>query len=88
MKVGGQIQWNVTLIFETSQIFLLMGRRSMKDVLGNHLTDLLFHFFGSFVEYHLLTSEDQSRIHQFGKKVLLGFFLGYVLYAGVGNLEG
>ena len=25
---------------------------------------------------------DQSRIHQFGKKVLLGLSLGYALYAG------
>ena len=38
--------------------------------------------FGSLVEYHPLTAKDQSRIHQFGKKVLLGLFLGYALYAG------
>ena len=25
---------------------------------------------------------DESRIHQFGKKVSLGLFLGYALYAG------
>ena len=37
MKVGGQILWNVTPICETSQIYYLMGRRPMKDVLGNHL---------------------------------------------------
>ena len=43
MKIGGQIQWNVTPICETSQIYYLMGRRPMKDVLGNHLEDLLFH---------------------------------------------
>ena len=43
MKVGGQILWNVTPICETSQIYYLMGRRPMKDVLGNHLKDLLFH---------------------------------------------
>ena len=43
MKVGGQILWNVTPICETSQIYDLMGRRPMKDVLGNHLKDLLFH---------------------------------------------
>ena len=43
MKVGGQILWNVTPIFETSQIYYLMVRRPMKDVLGNHLKDLLFH---------------------------------------------
>ena len=43
--------------------------------------------FGSLVEYHPKTAKDQSRIHQFGKKVLPGLFLGYALYAG-GNLEG
>ena len=46
----------------------------MKDVLGNP--------FGSLVEYHPKTAKDQSRIHQFGKKVLPGLFLGYALYAG------
>ena len=35
--------------------------------------------FGSLVEYHPITAKDQSRIHQFG----LGLFLGYALYAGV-----
>ena len=43
MKVGGQILWNVTPFFETSQIYDLMGRRRMKDVLGNNLKGLLFH---------------------------------------------
>ena len=42
MKVGGQILWNVTSICETSQIYYLMGRRPMKDVLGNHFNDRLF----------------------------------------------
>ena len=36
--------------------------------------------FGSLVEYHLKTAKDQSRIHQFGKEVLPGLFLGYALY--------
>ena len=87
MKVGGQILWNVTPICETSQIYYLMGRRPMKDVLGNHLKDLLFHLVHSLVEYHPITAKDQSRIHQFGKKVLPGLFLGYALYAEW-NLEG
>ena len=43
MRNGGQILWNVTLICETSQICYLMGRRPMKDVLGNHVKDRLFH---------------------------------------------
>ena len=81
MKVGGQILWNVTPICETSQTYCLMGRRRMKDVLGNHSRDLLFHF-GSLVEYYPINAKDQSRIHQFGKKVLPGLFLGYALYAG------
>ena len=38
--------------------------------------------FGSLVEYHPTTAKDQSRIHQFGMKVLLGLFLGHALYAG------
>ena len=37
--------------------------------------------FGSLVEYHPITAKDRSIIHQFGKKVLLGLFLGYALYA-------
>ena len=38
--------------------------------------------FGSLVEYHPITAKDQSRIHQCGKKVLPGLFLGYALYVG------
>ena len=43
--------------------------------------------FGSLVEYHTITAMDKSRINQFGKKVLLGLFLGYALHVAV-NLEG
>ena len=52
----------------------------MKDVLGNHSKDPIIPF-GSLAEYHPVTAKDQSRIHQFGKKVLPGLFLGYALYA-------
>ena len=81
MKVGGQIPWNVTPICETSQICYLMGRRFMKDVFGQPCKGPIIPF-GSLVEYHLITAKDQSRIHQFGKKVLPGLFLGYALYVG------
>ena len=77
MKIGGQIPWNVTPICETSQISYLMGRPPMKDVLGKGPIIP----FGSLVEYHPFTAKDQSRIHQFGKKVLPGLFLD-ALYAG------
>ena len=38
--------------------------------------------FGSLVECYPISANDQSRIHQFGKKVLPGIFLGCALYAG------
>ena len=38
--------------------------------------------FGSLVEYHPISARDQSRLHQFGKKVLPGIFLGKALIAG------
>ena len=34
------------------------------------------------VEYHPISIRDQSGLHQFGKKVSLGIFLGYELIAG------
>ena len=37
--------------------------------------------FGSLVEYYPISAKDQSRIHQFGKKVLPRLFHGYALYA-------
>ena len=43
MKIGGQIPWNAIPICETFKISCLMGRRPIKDVLGNHLKDRLFH---------------------------------------------
>ena len=43
MKIGGKNLRNVTPICETSQIYYLMGRRPMKDALGNHFKDRLFH---------------------------------------------
>ena len=53
----------------------------MKDVFGQPFKGPIVPF-GSLVEYHPKTSKDHSRIHQFGKKVSPGLFLGYALYAG------
>ena len=38
--------------------------------------------FGEMVEFHPISVKDQSRLHQFGAKVLPGIFLRYALYAG------
>ena len=61
------------------------GKHRMNGELENNLEDLWF-LFGSLVEYHPNSAKDQSRLHQFGKIVLLGIFLGYALHAGW-NLE-
>ena len=53
----------------------------MRDVFGQPFKGPSIPF-GSLVEYHPITAKDQSRIHQFGKQVLPGLFLGYALYAG------
>ena len=37
---------------------------------------------GAIVEYHPISVRHQSRLHQFGRKVLPGIFLGYELVAG------
>ena len=39
--------------------------------------------FGAMVEHHAISTRNLSRLHQFGKKVLPGIFLGYGLLAGV-----
>ena len=68
---------------ETPQIYYLMGRRLVKDALGNHLKDRLFHLV------HLLSITLQlRRTSQESKKVLLGLFLGYAPSVRGWNLEG
>ena len=54
----------------------------MKDVLGNHLKDRLFHLVHWLSITLSLRRTSQEKIHQFGKKVLPGLFHGYALYAG------
>ena len=68
MKVGGQIPWNAIPKCETFKISCLVGRPHMRDVLGNHFKGPIIPF-GSQLEYHPFTAKDQSRIHQFEKKV-------------------
>ena len=43
--------------------------------------------FRAVVEYHPISEKDQSRLHQFGTKVLPGLFLGNALYAGVSGKD-
>ena len=81
MKIGGEIPWNALPICETFKISCLMGETPHERCFGKSFKEPIVPF-GSLVEYHAITAKDQSRIHQFGKKVLPGLFLGYALYAG------
>ena len=81
MKNGGLIPWNVTAICENAQDFLTDGktlyeRRCIEPFKGPFIP------FGAMVEYHLISAEDLSRLHEFGLKVLPGVFLGYALRVG------
>ena len=57
--------------------------RDMQDLLSDRTTLCERRFgeppFGAMVEYHLISSKDLSRLHQFGPEVLPGFSTGYVL---------
>ena len=81
MKNGGQIPWNAVPMCDTFKISCLMGRLHMKDVFGKPFQGPIIPF-GSLVEYYPISAKDQSRIHQFGKKILPGLFLECALYAG------
>ena len=57
------------------------GKTSYERRFGQPFEGLIVPF-GSLVECHPTTAKDWSRIHQFGKKVSPGLFLGYALYGG------
>ena len=80
MKFGGQILWNITPICENVTDLLSDGKTLHERRFGQPFKGPIIPF-GSLVEYHSITAKDQSRIHQFGKEVFLGLFLGYALYA-------
>ena len=81
MKVGGQIPCNVTHYLRNVTDLLSNGKTPYERRFGQPFKGPLIPF-GSLVEYFPISAKDQSRIHQFGKKVLPGLFLGYALYAG------
>ena len=76
MISGGQILWNALDICEMSKTSWQTGKLRMNEDLGNHLKDQLFHL----VHWWNISQipRDKAIIHQFGKKVLTGIFLGYL----------
>ena len=62
------------------QGLLADGKTSNERRFGESFKGPIIHF-GALIEYHPISLKDQSRIHQFGKKVLPGIFLGSELVA-------
>ena len=80
MKGGGLVLWNVTAICEMSKTSLQKGKLSMKDDLDNQTKGQKF-LLEQWLNIIRISERDQSRLHQFGKTVLPGIFLGYELIA-------
>ena len=56
----------------TLEAFVFMGKNFSENL----------HSMKNTEDLNRISAKDQSRIHQFGKKVLPGLFLRYALYAG------
>ena len=76
---GGRIPWDVIAICRTYKTSFWDGktpleRRCREPFRGTVLP------CGSMVEHHSISAKDQSRLQQFGEKVLLGTILSYALF--------
>ena len=80
MKIGGQIPLNVSPYLRNVTDLLSDGKTPYERRFGQPFKGPCIPF-GSLVEYYPITAKDQSRIHQFGKKIFSQFFLEYTLYA-------
>ena len=63
------------------QEFLADGKTPYGRRFGEPFTRPIISF-GAMVQYHPILSRDQARIHQFGRNVLPGIFLGFELIVG------
>ena len=66
---------------ETSKTSWRIGKLPLERRFGEPFKGPIIPF-GAMVEYHPISTRDQSRLHQFGKKVLPVIFLGFALIAG------
>ena len=72
--------WNGTAFCENVQDLLADGTTLCERRFGEPFKGPVIPV-GSMAEYHHISASDQSRLHQFGTKVLPGIFIGYVLCA-------
>ena len=81
MKNVGLILRNATAFCEMAKDLLAEGKTRHGEPFKGPIIP-----FGAMVEYFSISANDQSGLHQFGKTVLPGIFLGYAFIAGR-NLE-
>ena len=81
MKNGGQTSMECYTYLRNIQDLFSDGKTPYERCFGEPFKGPIIPF-GSLVEFYPTSAKDQSRIHQFGKKVLPGLFLGYALHAG------
>ena len=86
MKIGGQIPWNVIPICEMLQISYLMGNPRMRNVLGNHLKDRLFHL-AHWLSYYPFHCEGPVKNPSFWKESLT-WIVPWIRSVRGANLEG
>ena len=72
-KNGGTVQRHASVILATCMVMWLMARQHSRKDMSINLTH-----FGALVEYIRINAKDMSRGHQFGKRTLMGIFLGHV----------
>ena len=95
MKNCGRILWNAVAIcemFKTSWQMENSLRKAIRRTIFRPINSVLIAdleelekmdaSFGATVEHHSISVRDQSKLHQFGKNVLLGISFGYALFAG------
>ena len=78
MKDDGLILWSAIVICENVQDLLADGKTPYERRFGEPFKGPVI-AFGAMSQYHPISAKDQSRLHQVGKKVLPGIFIGYVL---------
>ena len=74
MKGGGLILWNAIDICEVFKSSWQSGKLLMRGDSESHFNGPVI-LFVAIVEYYPISSRDQSRLHQFGEKILPGSFL-------------
>ena len=77
MQNGWLVPWNVAVICEKFKTSLSNEKTPHERRFGEPFSGPIISF-GSMIEYHPSSAKKPSRLHQFGKKVLPGIFLGYM----------